>query len=161
MNIIVHCIIKHGSFLIYLDQTNDFSKCFVYSPMFDIPSLCEYFLSFGADINEKWENGWTPLHYAAIKNSQEVTELFLLHGENRLNTSWVNLRSINCYVLLHCSNQGMHDKIQREIRGFKMALIFVILWLKSIPTFKKINSLIKLIVSTSSFKKGGKKRQFC
>ncbi|EAX90380.1 hypothetical protein TVAG_389340 [Trichomonas vaginalis G3] len=41
------------SFLVYFDQTNDINKCFVYSPMFNIPSLTEYFISHGANINEK------------------------------------------------------------------------------------------------------------
>ncbi|EAX83072.1 hypothetical protein TVAG_259580, partial [Trichomonas vaginalis G3] len=41
------------TFLVYFDQTNDIGKCFVYSAMFNIPSLCEYFLSNGANINEK------------------------------------------------------------------------------------------------------------
>ncbi|EAY00071.1 hypothetical protein TVAG_196310 [Trichomonas vaginalis G3] len=41
------------SFLVYFDQTNDIKGVFVYSVMLNIPSLCEYFLSHGADINEK------------------------------------------------------------------------------------------------------------
>ncbi|EAX99996.1 hypothetical protein TVAG_029010 [Trichomonas vaginalis G3] len=41
------------SFLVYFDQTNDFNKCFVYSPIFNIPSLLEYFLSHDAYINKK------------------------------------------------------------------------------------------------------------
>ncbi|EAY22962.1 hypothetical protein TVAG_077090 [Trichomonas vaginalis G3] len=45
------------SFLVYFDQTNNFNECFVYSSEFNIISLCEYFLSLGANINEKgdWE----------------------------------------------------------------------------------------------------------
>ncbi|EAX99994.1 hypothetical protein TVAG_028990 [Trichomonas vaginalis G3] len=41
------------SFLVFFDQTNNFNKCFAYSPMFNISSLCGYFLSLGANINEK------------------------------------------------------------------------------------------------------------
>ncbi|EAY16280.1 hypothetical protein TVAG_423330 [Trichomonas vaginalis G3] len=41
------------SFLVYFDQTNDINECFLYSPIFNIPSLLEYFLSLGANINEK------------------------------------------------------------------------------------------------------------
>ncbi|EAY10925.1 hypothetical protein TVAG_260100 [Trichomonas vaginalis G3] len=52
------------SFLVYFDQTNDINKCFVDSAMFDTPSLLEYFLSHGANINEKDNNGRTALHIA-------------------------------------------------------------------------------------------------
>ena len=41
------------SFLVYFGQTNDIYESFVYSSMFNIPSLCEYFLSLGANINIK------------------------------------------------------------------------------------------------------------
>ncbi|KAI5517490.1 protein ubiquitination, partial [Trichomonas vaginalis G3] len=60
------------SFLVYFDQTNDINKCFVYSPIFDIPSLIEYFISFGANINEKDKDGKTTLHIAAWNNSKET-----------------------------------------------------------------------------------------
>ena len=41
------------SFLVCFDQTDDGDKCFIYSAYFGIASLCEYFLSLGADIDEK------------------------------------------------------------------------------------------------------------
>ncbi|EAX94175.1 hypothetical protein TVAG_315810 [Trichomonas vaginalis G3] len=41
------------TFLVYYDQSNDVNRCFVYSASFNILSLCEYFLSYGANINEK------------------------------------------------------------------------------------------------------------
>ena len=44
---------KIESFLVYFDLTNDVSKCFVYSSLFNIPLFCEYFLSNGANIYEK------------------------------------------------------------------------------------------------------------
>ncbi|EAX92122.1 hypothetical protein TVAG_224840 [Trichomonas vaginalis G3] len=68
-------------FLIYFDQTNDVNKCFINSAMFNIPSLCEYFLSNGANINED-NDGKTALHYAAWKNSKETAEILISHGIN-------------------------------------------------------------------------------
>ena len=70
------------SFLVYVDQTNDINKCFVYSAMLNIPSLCEYFISLGANINEKQEFGYTTLHLAAEHNFKEVAELLISHGAN-------------------------------------------------------------------------------
>ena len=52
------------SFLVYFDQTDDFNKCFVFSPIFNIPSLCEYFLSHGVEINAKDKYGKTVLYMA-------------------------------------------------------------------------------------------------
>ena len=54
------------SFLVYFDPTNDINKCFVYSPMFNIPSLTEYFLSHGANVNKTVECGITALHIACL-----------------------------------------------------------------------------------------------
>ncbi|EAY16229.1 hypothetical protein TVAG_341230 [Trichomonas vaginalis G3] len=70
------------SFLVHFDQTNDINKCFVYSPIFNIPSFLEFFISHGANVNEKNEDGLTALHFAAIYNSIEITEVLLLHGAN-------------------------------------------------------------------------------
>ncbi|EAX98454.1 hypothetical protein TVAG_413500 [Trichomonas vaginalis G3] len=42
------------SFLVYYDQTNDIDRCFIYSTVFDISSICEYFLLHGANICEKY-----------------------------------------------------------------------------------------------------------
>ncbi|KAI5522570.1 proteasome regulatory particle assembly, partial [Trichomonas vaginalis G3] len=70
------------SFLVYFDQTNDVINCSVKSAMFDIPSLCKYFLSNGANINENDENGETALHYAAENNCKESAEFLISHGIN-------------------------------------------------------------------------------
>ncbi|EAX97563.1 ankyrin repeat protein, putative [Trichomonas vaginalis G3] len=70
------------SFLVYFDQTNDINKCFIYCSLFNIPSLLEYFLSLGANINGKDEVGRTALHIAARKNSQEAAEFLISHGAN-------------------------------------------------------------------------------
>ncbi|EAY09449.1 ankyrin repeat protein, putative [Trichomonas vaginalis G3] len=66
------------AFLVYLD----FGKYFVYSLIFNIPSLFEYFLSHGVSINEKNEDGATALHNTAQNNSLEIAELLILHGAN-------------------------------------------------------------------------------
>ncbi|EAX98933.1 hypothetical protein TVAG_242980 [Trichomonas vaginalis G3] len=70
------------SFLVYFDQTNDVDRCLFYSAMFIIPSLYEYFLSKGANINEKDKNGETALHIAVRHNSKEAAELLISHGAN-------------------------------------------------------------------------------
>ncbi|EAY05385.1 ankyrin repeat protein, putative [Trichomonas vaginalis G3] len=70
------------SFLVYFDQTNDFNECFLYSSMFDIASLCEYFLLHGVDINAKNNNGQTALHYSASNDSIEATKFLISHGIN-------------------------------------------------------------------------------
>ncbi|EAX85515.1 hypothetical protein TVAG_240300 [Trichomonas vaginalis G3] len=70
------------SFLVYFDQTNDMNECFIYSAMFDTPSLLEYFLSHGANINEKDNNGKTAFYFAAKHNSKETAEFLISHGAN-------------------------------------------------------------------------------
>ncbi|EAY03462.1 ankyrin repeat protein, putative [Trichomonas vaginalis G3] len=70
------------SFLVYFDQTSDINKCFVYSPIFNIASLTEYFISHGANINEKDGNGNTALRIAACNNSKETAEILISHGAN-------------------------------------------------------------------------------
>ncbi|EAX98745.1 hypothetical protein TVAG_057350 [Trichomonas vaginalis G3] len=68
------------AFLVYFNQTNDTNKCFVYSPIFNIPSLCEYFLSHGMKINGKDKDGKTALHTAAFRNCKETAELLISRG---------------------------------------------------------------------------------
>ncbi|EAX95854.1 ankyrin repeat protein, putative [Trichomonas vaginalis G3] len=70
------------SFLVYFDQTNDLNECFIYSVSFNITSLCEHFLSLGANINEINKHGETALHYAAEKNNKEIAELLISCGAN-------------------------------------------------------------------------------
>ncbi|EAX88631.1 ankyrin repeat protein, putative [Trichomonas vaginalis G3] len=65
------------SFLVYFDQTNDIDECYNISMIFNIPYLCEYSLSNGANINEK-----TALHDAALNNCKEIAELLISHGIN-------------------------------------------------------------------------------
>ncbi|EAY15995.1 hypothetical protein TVAG_262450 [Trichomonas vaginalis G3] len=70
------------SFLVYYDQSNDISKCFVYSAMFDIPSLCKYFLSLCSNINTKKKDGKTAIHCTAYKSCIETAEFLISHGAN-------------------------------------------------------------------------------
>ncbi|EAX89945.1 hypothetical protein TVAG_455910 [Trichomonas vaginalis G3] len=57
-----------GSFLVYYDQTNNINRSFVESIVFNIPSLCKYFLSNGANINEQDGIYRTALHIAVYFN---------------------------------------------------------------------------------------------
>ncbi|EAY03496.1 hypothetical protein TVAG_450690 [Trichomonas vaginalis G3] len=83
------------SFLVYFDQTNDINKCFVQSVMFNISSLCEYFLSHGANINEKY-NEKTALFYAAEFNSKETAKLLISKGAN-INEKYYG-ETLLCYA---------------------------------------------------------------
>ncbi|EAY15113.1 hypothetical protein TVAG_392300 [Trichomonas vaginalis G3] len=67
------------SFLVYFDQTNEVNEFFIYSAMFDNPSLCEYFLSLGANVNE-YIYGETALEIATRNNSKETVEFLINHG---------------------------------------------------------------------------------
>ncbi|EAX94900.1 hypothetical protein TVAG_382850 [Trichomonas vaginalis G3] len=71
-----------AAFLVFFDQTNDINKCFAYSSMFNIPSLCEFFLSCGLSINTCFYDGRTALHCAAYNNSKETAEYLISHGAN-------------------------------------------------------------------------------
>ena len=85
MKIYLRACVWHNNletFLVYFDQTNDVDQCLIISTMFNIPSLCEYLLSHGANINKKDNNGCTALHYAACENSKEAVELLISHGAN-------------------------------------------------------------------------------
>ncbi|EAX94535.1 hypothetical protein TVAG_429770 [Trichomonas vaginalis G3] len=78
------CVIYNNldAFLVYIDQINDINQCFIYSWDFNIPSLLDYFIIHGANINEKDEEGNTALHIAALYNSKETAELLISHGAN-------------------------------------------------------------------------------
>ncbi|KAI5500068.1 protein ubiquitination [Trichomonas vaginalis G3] len=82
------------SFLVYFDQTNDVDKCFVYSPMFNIPSFCEYFLSRCKYINTR-VNGLTALHSTTWNNCKEIAELLISHG------AYVDVKDNNKKTALH------------------------------------------------------------
>ncbi|EAY13632.1 hypothetical protein TVAG_387730 [Trichomonas vaginalis G3] len=89
------------SLLVYFDQTNDFNKCFVYSICFNIPSLLEYFLSLGANINQIDEFGNIALQNAVHFDIKEMTEFLISHGAN------INEKNNNGETALHiaaCKN---------------------------------------------------------
>jgi uncharacterized protein len=46
----------------------------------DKRELLELLLSFGADIQQRGHNYWTPLHYAAVSDDASAVELLLAHG---------------------------------------------------------------------------------
>ncbi|EAY13527.1 hypothetical protein TVAG_343560 [Trichomonas vaginalis G3] len=70
------------SLLVYFDQTNNVNKCYNISVIFNIPSLCEYFLSNGANINAKYNNGQTALQIASCYAGKEIVELLISRGIN-------------------------------------------------------------------------------
>ncbi|EAY12976.1 hypothetical protein TVAG_405220 [Trichomonas vaginalis G3] len=88
------------SFFVYFDQTNDINKCFIYSMIFGLLSLCEYFISHGANVNEKDKNGETALHFAAIYNSKETIELLISQGAN------INEKDGNWKTALHVAAEN-------------------------------------------------------
>ena len=68
------------AFFVYLDQTNKINKCFVQSPLFNLPYLCEFLLSHGADINSKSISGGTALHNAITFCCKESAKFLIFHG---------------------------------------------------------------------------------
>ncbi|EAY23182.1 ankyrin repeat protein, putative [Trichomonas vaginalis G3] len=68
------------AYLIYLNRTNDFNTCFVYSPYFNFEFLCEYLLSNGANINSVQEDGCSALHIAVKSNLTNIAKLLISKG---------------------------------------------------------------------------------
>ncbi|EAY13535.1 ankyrin repeat protein, putative [Trichomonas vaginalis G3] len=92
------------SLLVHFDQTNNIYNCFLYSTIFDIPSLCIYFASLGTYLDGRNIYGETALHYAASHNYIEVAEFLLSHGAD------INAKN-NCgETALHCS--ASHNYIE-------------------------------------------------
>ncbi|EAX99507.1 ankyrin repeat protein, putative [Trichomonas vaginalis G3] len=97
------------SFLVYFDQTNAVDKCFINSIMFCIPSLCKYFLSNGANINEKDKDGYSALYIVTLYNYKEMIELLISHGIN------INEKDKNGYTALHFAARKYNRKEMIEI----------------------------------------------
>ncbi|EAY16292.1 hypothetical protein TVAG_423450 [Trichomonas vaginalis G3] len=77
------CVIYNNleAFLAYYDLTKDIDECFIYSACLNLPSLWEYFLSNGANINARSKQGkTTALHYAAMYNCYQAAEFLISHG---------------------------------------------------------------------------------
>lgn len=70
------------AFLYYFDQSKskDANKFFILSLGFNIPSLCQYFILNGADINTKDEKGKTALHIAVLSYHLKLAEFLVSHG---------------------------------------------------------------------------------
>ncbi|EAY00348.1 ankyrin repeat protein, putative [Trichomonas vaginalis G3] len=90
------------SLLVYFDQTNDINKCFIFSAMFDIPSFCEYLLSHGANINEKFNCKETALHIAAKFNCKETAKLLISYGANINEKNLLGYTSLFTSALNNC-----------------------------------------------------------
>ncbi|EAY21474.1 ankyrin repeat protein, putative [Trichomonas vaginalis G3] len=86
------------SFLVYYDQTNDINKCFFNSCIINIPSLLDYFLLHGANINGKDEDGETALHSAVFKGSIETIEFLLSRGANINEKDEVGLTALHVAI---------------------------------------------------------------
>ncbi|EAY18691.1 ankyrin repeat protein, putative [Trichomonas vaginalis G3] len=108
------------SFFVYFEQTNDINKCFTFSIVFDIPSLCEYFLSLGANIDEKDQKGNTVLHIAAEDKSLKLIELILskitnVDAKNKYgytalhNATWRNRKEVVELLLSYNANVNEKD----------------------------------------------------
>ncbi|EAY03359.1 hypothetical protein TVAG_398840 [Trichomonas vaginalis G3] len=93
------------SFLVYFDQTHDINKCFIYSTNFGIPSLCKYFLSLGANANEKDLFEDTALHIATKNNYKETIEILLSYGAN------INEKDKNEETALHFAVSNNNKEI--------------------------------------------------
>ncbi|EAY02348.1 ankyrin repeat protein, putative [Trichomonas vaginalis G3] len=93
------------SFLVFYDQTNLLISCLIFSPLFNIPSLCEYFLSLVADINKKLLDGKTALHIAALHNSKEAAEFLISHGIN------INEKDKYGETALHIATRNSYKEI--------------------------------------------------
>eukprot|EP00299_Pterocystis_sp_00344_P015282 c7621_g1_i1.p1 GENE.c7621_g1_i1~~c7621_g1_i1.p1 ORF type:complete len:145 (-),score=21.27 c7621_g1_i1:45-479(-) len=42
--------------------------------------MCHYLIASGANINQKQEDGWTPLHYAAFRNCFDIGKVLIECG---------------------------------------------------------------------------------
>ncbi|EAX92064.1 hypothetical protein TVAG_460240 [Trichomonas vaginalis G3] len=92
------------SMLVYFDQTNDINNCFINLARFNIPSLLEYFLSHGANINEKNNYGESALHYAVTDSGKETAEFLISHGAN-INEKDNNGKTALHIAVLHNSKE--------------------------------------------------------
>ncbi|EAY11119.1 ankyrin repeat protein, putative [Trichomonas vaginalis G3] len=99
------------SFLVFINQTKDIGKCFVFSHYFNIYYLFDYLLSNDLDINIKNRlSGNTALHYAVSIYHKEISNFLLLHGAN------VNAKDNNGNTPLHCA---------AKMNNFNMLVFFI------------------------------------
>ncbi|EAY02106.1 hypothetical protein TVAG_372510 [Trichomonas vaginalis G3] len=74
------CFNNLQAFLIFFDNCDDLNYCFSFSSLFDIPSLCQFFIDKGCDIDAVDEMLQTALFKAASINAIEVAELLISNG---------------------------------------------------------------------------------
>ncbi|EAX88712.1 hypothetical protein TVAG_435530 [Trichomonas vaginalis G3] len=76
------CGICHNlqAFSVYLDSKRNIDKCFAYSPLFNIPSLCKYLLSQGANIKYEPIRAQSALYYSAISDNKITAEFLISRG---------------------------------------------------------------------------------
>ncbi|EAY17848.1 hypothetical protein TVAG_010720 [Trichomonas vaginalis G3] len=92
------------AFFIHLDISNDIENCFVVSTIFS-PSLLEYFISQGVDVNAT-DNKLhrTALKMAALTGNKEAITLLVSHGA-KINSIDLNGGSILDYVAPSCDKE--------------------------------------------------------
>ncbi|EAY09957.1 hypothetical protein TVAG_482310 [Trichomonas vaginalis G3] len=89
------------AFFVHLDISKDIDNCFVYCANFG-PSVLEYFISNGCNINAK-ENKFkrTALHIAVTTGNKELIELLLYKGANVHSKDSYGEKSLSYAVGLH------------------------------------------------------------
>ncbi|EAY16408.1 ankyrin repeat protein, putative [Trichomonas vaginalis G3] len=86
------------SLFIYLAETKDIYECIKYSPIFGIPSLCEYLLSHWPDVEMKsGEHQGSALHKAAEYHYTEILDIFVRHGAD------IDIKDFDNQTPLHIS----------------------------------------------------------
>ncbi|EAY12469.1 ankyrin repeat protein, putative [Trichomonas vaginalis G3] len=91
------------AFLIAIDSNEDIDNCFIYSPSFFIPSLTNFLLEKGANINASNGNGYTCLHTCAKYNSIETAKLLL-------NRNCDPNKAVRGFTTLHlCAEYGSEN----------------------------------------------------
>ena len=71
----------------------------------DTKEIAELLIANGADVNEKNDDGVTPLHYAALKGHKEIVELLIAKGAD------VNAKDDEGATPLHSAAYGGHKEI--------------------------------------------------
>ena len=113
------------AFLAYFDVTKDVDTCLVYSTGLNLPSLWEYFLSNGANINARCkELNLFILQFAITFNCSEAVEFLISHGidinEKMSNNSMTALHWAIRYKSIETADVLISHGIDingRDIRG--------------------------------------------
>ncbi len=66
-------------------------------------------MAAGTNVNEKDDEDWTPLHYAAFNVNKEIAELLIAKGAN------VNANDMNEWTPLHWATDTIRLPDQKEI----------------------------------------------